>query len=440
MSLSESSIAILRGYFETDAARAAHELEAASAKDAAGILLALPAKISCQVFARLEPAFGAEVAEQLKADDLQKLAKQADALLIASIVMNLQEERRQIFIDALPQLLKEEVQELLSYPQDSAGRLMRHNYQAFSQSLKVKDTISKLRSLAKKSSPMSYVYVIDDDKRLVGVLNMRDLILAAPDAVLSDVMHHDVTAVEAFTEREELSQEFTAKRYFSFPVVDAERRLLGVVRAEDVVEAVQREAAEDIQQMFGAGKNERTFSPVSFCLKKRLPWLYVNLATAFAAAGVVAMFENIIAELTILAVFLPIVAGQGGNAGAQSLAVVMRGIVMREIPRNAIARLIWKESWIGVLNGVFIGLVTAGIAWLWQGSWWLGLVVGLAMLANLVIAGLAGAAIPLLMRAVRLDPAQSSSIILTTVTDVVGFFAFLGLAVIFRDYLLMAGG
>ena len=171
-------------------------------------------------------------------------------------------------------------------------------------------------------------------------------------------------------------------------------------------------------------------------MKKRLPWLHINLATAFLAAAVVALFEGIIAKLTILAVFLPVVAGQGGNAGAQSLAVVMRGIVMREIPKDKIFHLVLKEVKIGAINGIVIGAVTALVAWLWYGNPYLGLVIGLGMLVNLIVAGLAGASIPLIMKKIGIDPAQSSSIILTTVTDVLGVLAFLGFAVMFQNALI----
>jgi len=174
---------------------------------------------------------------------------------------------------------------------------------------------------------------------------------------------------------------------------------------------------------------------VLFSLRKRLPWLHVNLGTAFLAASVVGLFEDVIARFTVLAVFLPVVAGQGGNAGAQTLAVVMRGLVLREIPRGKIWRLILKETSVGILNGVAIGLVTALVAWMWHGNAVLGVVIGLAMIVNLFAAGLSGAAIPLTMKTMGLDPAQSSSIVLTTVTDVVGFFSFLGFAVLFQNHL-----
>jgi magnesium transporter len=211
---------------------------------------------------------------------------------------------------------------------------------------------------------------------------------------------------------------------------------VGIIKAEQLIQGIQEEVTEDLQRMFGAGGDERVFSPILFSLKKRLPWLHVNLATAFLAAAVVAVFEDLIARLTVLAVFLPVVAGQGGNAGAQSLAVVMRGLVMREIPKDKVLKLVLKEGWLGAVSGAIIGIVTALVAWGWHGNPFLGIVIGLGMLLNLIFAGLSGASIPVLMKRIGLDPAQCSSIILTTVTDVMGFLAFLGLALLFQSRLL----
>ncbi len=218
--------------------------------------------------------------------------------------------------------------------------------------------------------------------------------------------------------------------------MDSENRILGIIKAERMIQGAKEDATKDIQRMFGAGGDERVFSTIFFSLKKRLPWLHINLAAAFLAAAVVALFEGIIAKLTILAVFLPVVAGQGGNAGAQSLAVVMRGIVMRKIPKDKILQLVLKEGKIRAINGIVIGSVTALVAWLWYGNPCLGLVIGLGMLVNLIFAGLAGASIPLIMKKIGIDPAQSSSIILTTVTNVLGFLAFLVFAVMFQNVLI----
>jgi magnesium transporter len=260
--------------------------------------------------------------------------------------------------------------------------------------------------------------------------------LASSSTPLESIMRREVFTVNCFLDRETTAHQLSSRKYFAAPVVDNEFRLLGIVKAEQLMSGIQEEATEDLQRIFGAGADERVFSPVWLSLKRRLPWLHINLATAFMAAGVVALFENIIAQVTVLAVFLPVVAGQGGNAGAQSLAVVMRGLVMREIPRGKIKRLLLKETFLGIINGFIIGVVTAGLAWAWHGNPFLGVVIGLGMIVNLTIAGFSGAAIPLAMKKLGFDPAQASNIILTTVTDVVGFFAFLGFAVLFMRQLL----
>jgi magnesium transporter len=265
---------------------------------------------------------------------------------------------------------------------------------------------------------------------------MYELMLASSTQKLESVMLKEVFTLDPFVERVVAAEELSKRRYFAAPVVDGEGHLLGVIRAEQLIGDVKEEISQDIQKMFGVSPEERAFSPIATSLRRRLPWLHVNLLTAFLAAGVVAMFEGIIAQMTALAIFLPVVAGQGGNAGAQSLAIVMRGLVMREIPKGKLGRLVWKEALLGTISGAVTGIVTGLVAWGWQGNAALGVVVGLGMLVNLFAAGLAGASIPVLMKSLGWDPAQCSSIILTTVTDVVGFFAFLGFAVVFQGWLM----
>jgi magnesium transporter len=290
--------------------------------------------------------------------------------------------------------------------------------------------------MAKKRFPLSYIYVVDDQRHLIGILNMRDLMLATADKPLEAISRKDIFTIHCFTDQQEAALELGKRKYFAAPVVDGEDRIVGIIKAERMLQGVQDDVSQDIQKMFGVSGDERTFSSIFFSLKKRLTWLNINLVTAFMAAAVVALFEGMIAKITVLAVFLPVVAGQGGNAGAQSLAVVMRGLVMREIPSSKVAKLITKEALLGAINGILIGAITGLVALLWYNNPYLAVVVGLGMLVNLICAGLAGASIPLLMKRFGIDPAQSSNIILTTVTDIVGFFAFLGFAVLFQSYLV----
>lgn len=313
--------------------------------------------------------------------------------------------------------------------------MMSIDFTAFHKSLSVEETIQRLRSLG-KLGPLYYAYVTDEKNRLEGVLAMRDLVLADPRASLESILLKGVVSVRVRTDREEVVQLASRHHYLTIPVVDSSHRLVGIIHSRELMRAAEEEASEDIQKMFGAGGDEEAASPVFFSVKKRLPWLYVNLATAFLAAAVVGLFENTIARITALAVFLPVVAGQGGNAGAQTLAVVIRGLALGEIDQRIARRVIWKETWLGLVNGISVGLVTALIGYLWEGNPYFGLVIGLAMIANMAVACVSGAGIPMAMRAFGWDPAQSSSIILTTITDVVGFFSFLGLATLFQHLLI----
>lgn len=436
MNNDQALLTFVRKSFDHDVAGATFLLESLPVEDAARIFQELPVANAVRVINNLQIDFAADLLKHADDRFLASLATQLDPPLAGALMMHLPEAERQRLKAHLSEELQARIREYLEYPAGSVGRIMTTNFLAFNHNQKVEEAIDRIRALAKRRFPSSYVYVVDDDSRLRGVLNMRDLMLADPGQRLETITRSGVFSLHGFTDVQDAAAELARRKYFAAPVVDGENRIVGIVKAERMIQGVQEEAIQDIQKMFGAGGDEKAFSPIMFSLRKRLPWLHVNLATAFLAAAVVALFEDIIAQLTILAVFLPVVAGQGGNAGAQSLAVVMRGIVMREIPKDKMLRLVVKEGQLGALNGAVIGLVTALVAWIWHGNPYLGLVIGLGMLVNLFFAGLSGASIPLLMKRIGIDPAQSSSIILTTVTDVLGFVAFLGFAVIFQRFLI----
>ncbi|BBO75577.1 magnesium transporter MgtE [Desulfosarcina widdelii] len=423
-------------FVEQDLAGAARVLEGMKVPDAADVLESLPGPMAVRVIKTLQIGFAAELLNQTADGFLQHITSQLDPQFLASILMHLPKESRERIRVHISGKTEDEIRDLLEYPQGSIGRIMTSDFMSFGKETLAHDAIGKIRSLAKKRMPSSYAYVVDDEQHLVGVLNMRDLMLASPQQSLESICLKDIFTLHCFTDVQEAANALAKRRYFAAPVVDSENHILGIIKAERLIKGVQEGTTQDIQRMFGVSADERPFSTIGFSLKKRLFWLNINLVTAFMAAGVVALFEGIIAKITILAVFLPVVAGQGGNAGAQSLAVVMRGIVMREIPAGKRLKLIFKEGRLGAINGTIIGAVTAAAAWLWMGSPFLGLVTGLGMLVNLFFAGLSGATIPLFMKQVGLDPAQSANIILTTVTDIIGFFAFLGFAVIFQQYLV----
>lgn len=436
MSQTDALTTVVQQFFEQEPLRATHCLETMDEEQAAEVLSLMPPALVGEIFPKLQANFAAALFKSFSGAFLEAVAEKLDPQQGAALLLQLPHENREALLAVFPDKTKKQIREILTYPENSAGRIMSPEFLAFHSEITVSSTIQKIRQLeARKKSPASYAYVIDKENRLVGVMNMRDLMLAPQDARLESVMRKDVFTVHCFMDREQIAEEFSKRRFFAAPVVDEERHLLGVVKAEQLLEDVQEEATEDLQKMFGAGGDERVFSPVPFSLRMRLPWLHVNLATAFLAGSVVAMFEKTIGRFPVLAIYLPVVAGQGGNAGAQSLVVVIRGIVMREIRQSKIWHLIFKEVGIGIINGIVVGIVTALAALLWHGNPYLGLVVGMAMFVNLVIAGLAGSAIPLGMKALGMDPAQCSNIILTTFTDVMGFFTLLGFAVLFQNYL-----
>jgi len=239
-------------------------------------------------------------------------------------------------------------------------------------------------------------------------------------------------------DQEEVARLFDKYGYMAMPVVDARNRLIGLVTVDDVVDVLQEEATEDVQKMFGAGAEERLTSPWTFSFRKRVFWLLVNLATAFLAGAVVGLFQDMISRLAVLAVYMPVIAGMGGNASAQAMAVAVRGLALGQVDRALLGRVLWRQFLVGLLTGVVIGLVTGVIAAVFHHDqgWSLAMVVTLALIINHTLASITGAGIPMLMKKLGFDPAQSASIFATTFTDVVGFFSLLGLAYLFMKYLI----
>ncbi len=424
-------------FFEYDPLTATHALETMDEEEAIKILTILPASMSSSIFRRLPTELAASLLEKVPPETFIEIAEKMEPQQGATILMHITDEIRTRMLTHLPDKTKMAIQEILTYPKGSVASIMTTKYVAFHKDIRISDVVENIRQRAhSKAPPASYVYVIDNENHLIGVLNMRDLIIADSDSKLESIMIKNPYCINAFTEREVAANELADRKYFAAPVVDNENHLLGIVKADQLISQAQEDASADLQKMFGVSPSEHVFSSIKFSLTKRLPWLHINLVTAFMAGSVIAIFEGIIAKITVLAIFLPIIAGQGGNAGSQSLAVVMRGLVMREVSPRETKQLVMKEAKLGLINGVVIGFVTALIAWMWKGNPYLGLVIGLAMIVNLVAAGVSGAIIPLTLKAFGQDPAQSSAILLTTVTDIIGFFSFLGFAMIFQSLLI----
>ncbi|OGR44345.1 MAG: magnesium transporter [Elusimicrobia bacterium GWA2_61_42] len=437
MKKKEAAIEIVKKFIQTDPVKAAQALEALPARDAAQLLKDLPPSVAAQVLENLAPQEAAGILESFTPQEAAEILHRAGKFHAADIFRRLNPDFSKAAIALLDAEFSKDMAEILAYPRGSAGRMMHTDFLAFRGDAKVRDVILKLRQMARKQLPAaSYCYVVDNTGALLGVLNMRDLLLASPEAPVAEIMIKDVFKVSPFTDREELVAMAARKHYLAVPVTEENGHLIGIVNTKNIIASTEEEATEDLQILFGASAEERAFSSAWFKITRRLPWLTVNLATAFLAGSVVALFEDFIARIAVLAVFLPIIAGQGGNAGTQTLAVVIRGMLMREIAPHNAWQLVRTEVFVGFVNGMATGMITAAAAWLWKGNGWLGLVVGLAMVVNMVAAGLSGALIPVLMKRMGYDPAHSSGIFLTTVTDVVGFFAFLSTAWLLQGKLL----
>ena len=428
--MTESKPVVLDELLHLHAADLADRLQRLSPDDARALLLQLPAERAAAALAEVEPEHARELATGLTpgqlAGFLQRLPSQDSVDLLQDFPPGLRRET----LALLPAEYASGVRTLLRYPEDTAGGIMSNRFISLHEEMNVDQVRELLRSRAEedRSEDIAYLYVTDSAQRLVGIVGLRDLVFRRPDRRMKEIMNRDVKCVRADTDQEELARQFEHYHYLGLPVLDPGDRLVGVVKASEALEVARKEATEDMQLMVGLSGEERALTPWQKSVGRRLPWLYVNLATAFAAAAVVNLFEGTIARWTALAVFLPIVAGQGGNAGMQTLTVIIRDLALGELSLSEGRKALFKEIMLGLVNGLAIGLVVGVVGYLWKGSFVLGIVAGTAMLLNQLAAALAGVVIPLGLKMLRVDPALASSIFLTTVTDVAGFFFFLGLA------------
>lgn len=396
------------------------------AREATAAVLRIPVNNLAAVWEKLPPHVARSLLTEVNLEQARHILSRIDPADAAAALRSLDNERRTQYLERLDPMLGKELRRLMQYPPDSAGALMDTGVITFRAAAPVHTTLRQLRR--HRNQVGREVFVVDDEGRLEGSVDVQDLALSPPRTALRVIARPVKVAVDLMAPREEIAEILERHKVSELPVLDAQQRLAGLIRYDALISAVQNESSADIQTMVGASKDERALSTIRFAVRKRLPWLQINLATAFLASAVVGMFEGTIARFTALAVLSPIVAGQAGNAGAQALAVTMRGLALREISAHHWARMLYKEMSTGFLNGVAISLTTAFFVFLWSRSFSLSAVIATAMILSMVAAGFAGAIIPLILTILDQDPAQSSTIILTTITDCVGFGTFLGIA------------
>lgn len=404
---------------------AAEILNSTSEDEILNYLQNQPINSAREIFLKLNSSVSSNVLKKMDDALFSDLFTKIDAYTGARLISRLEKDAGSQKLSLLPKKLSEEIQELLTYPPESAGFLMDTRIITFNPSNAIDSVLSKLRVLGDRR--ILNIYIVDEEEVLLGIVPLQVVAISSPQETLGNLIEQS-PSVHVMSPQGEVVDLLKDGKLINLPVVDLDNKLLGIIRYDALVTAAQNDATEDALAIFGAGREERALSKVSFAVRKRLPWLEINLATAFLAASVVGLFEDTIARITVLAVFLPVVAGQSGNTGSQALAVTIRGLALREIRVSQWFKVARKEAAVGLINGIVVSLTTAIIVYFWTTSYGLAIVIGVSMVFSMILAGFSGAVIPILLKSLGQDPAQSSSIVLTTVTDVVGFLSFLGLA------------
>jgi magnesium transporter len=391
-------------------------------------------RLAMEAISELGPETGAALLATRSADEIAKLAQEIPSDDAAALIDYLPEELSAAVLDLMRPKESGVVENLLEYAEQTAGRIMNPHVFALNEDLTVGEAITELQT-NRDVEMVFYLYVVDERRHLVGVVSLRRLLLVSPETPLKRIMTADLISARVDMDQEEVARQVASYNLLAIPVVDEENKLVGVITVDDVIDVIKDEATEDIYRLAGVTGDERVFTPPRETFRKRLPTLAIQLITLFAAAAVVALFEPTIGKVTALAVFMPIVVGIGATAATQTLTVMVRGLALGELTWSNARKALLKEVVIGVGNGILLGVIAAIIAWAAKGDPVLGLLLGLAMIINLFVAATAGTLVPIGLRAANLDPALASSVVVTTMTDVLGFASFLGLATLFLRYL-----
>jgi magnesium transporter len=352
----------------------------------------------------------------------------------ADLLEALDETRQEALFELLDAGFATQLRNLMRYGPNTAGGLMDPDVPRFFADETVARTLERVRSLA-EGRRLFYLYVVDERAHLLGIVSLWQLVSANADRALREILSGEVVTVRADTPEEEVARVFSRYDLLMLPVVDEDGRLAGAISVDDVLDVVEESATEDLYRLANLDLHEGIATPALRSVRLRLPWLLINLATAFLAAGVVSLYQESIAKYVVLAVFMPIVAGMGGNAGAQTLTVLVRGMALGEMDLRRPGAVLGRQTLIGCSTDSLTGVVLAAVALVWERNALLAGVLAFAETVNLTVAGFAGAAVPLALRRMRLDPALGSSIFVTTATDVGGFFAFLGTATLLLETL-----
>jgi magnesium transporter len=414
-----------------DLARALREMPAA---DRTALVRRLSPEQAGAVLYEMDEETRLGLVEALEHGEVSRILDRMPPDEAADVVEQLPETRADQILDLMRREESQEVQQLLRYGESTAGGLMTPEFIAVHEDMTVAQALEHVRKAATADADF-YVYVVDDHEHLVGLVPLRRLITADPATPVHAIRQREVVSVGAEMDQEEVAQLVTKHDLLAVPVVDRDHRLLGTITVDDVIDVIHEEATEDIHRLAGVSADETLFDPPTKAVRRRFAWLLVNLPTAVLAATVVALFEESIQAMAALAVFMPIVAGMGGNAGIQTFTVIVRAIALGDLTHANTRKVLGRELLIGLANGFGTGLVAGTIAYLWKGKLLLGAILGVAMIVNMLVAALAGTLIPVLLRQLRVDPAVATGVLVTTLTDCIGFLSFLGLATLLLRFL-----
>ncbi|MGB0619630.1 MAG: magnesium transporter [Myxococcota bacterium] len=389
---------------------------------AATMLIELPHDLLPEILDSVSDQRLAEVLDRLELDDMLEL------------VEAIPEERRSSVLKQLPVARREELRHAELYPPRSAGRAMTTNFSALDEKMTAQEAIDSLRAAGLEATDaILYLYVVDELQRLTGVVPIRRLVTAQPGTPVRELAIREMLSTGPDADQEEVAQLVARYDLLAIPVTDIDGTMLGVITVDDVIDVITEEATQDIYNLAGLSEEDRVFTSARVSIRKRLPWMLVNLVTAFAAGGIVGLFEGTLEQMVGLAIFLPVVAGIGGNGGIQTLTVITRAIALGEIEFSSGLRAVGKEMAVGLVIGSAAGLVSGGVAWFLHGNMWMGVVLFASMVVTMVTASLVGAAVPLALKALKQDPALGSGVLVTFAVDALGFFSFLGIATLLLD-------
>jgi len=414
---------------ETDPFDSADTLEEFDPSEAGKLITSLPIETSVKIFESLRPRAIIEIVEILKDSYVEEIFKQMDTEDVVDVFERSTEDETEEILEILDKSTKLNINKRLAYPENSVGRQMSEEVAKISTGLKVKDALKELKALHDNVEDLIYVYSVDNEGKLTGVISFREIVFADENELIKNVMIQNPISVNPSSDQEEAAILIKQYELLALPVVDKSNKLIGQTTVNTALDVIQTEIAEDFSQSFGAGAEETIFTPIQKSIRLRLPWIAINMGLAFIVSLLISQFEETIASDILLAALMPVVALVGGNSGAQSLAIVIRALARNDVSDARVFEVIGKQTFIGIINGIFVGVLSFLIlSFIGLNDY--SLALSIAVFGNIFIGNLFGSSIPLMLKKIGFDPALASNIFLTLITDIVGFAGFLGIALL----------